>query len=329
MARCNSPTAMLIDLPPLIMTGFPIVPKLPSEFAKCNGCTFSWSRVQLEACGTLELSERTKNVDYNEVSKSFVYTPTLDDIGCHLKFCAVSGQAEGCIETISKVEVTSGPGSCPFEKRHKYTSNLTENGVFRIMSYNILAEMYLNRDYLTEFQYCPRYAVELAYRTPLLLKEILGYNNDILCLQEVGRELFRDDLLPSLEAFDFEGHYREKGGGTAEGTAIFFRKSKFRYLGQHDILIIDHLETDAGCVDILQKTYSNGNFKEAFKRNFQTVQVSLPQLFLMDLQEMLYCFGSLVVRASAPEARGRGFNPRPSHTKRLTKMALAAASLDA
>ncbi|KAL3854970.1 hypothetical protein ACJMK2_014205 [Sinanodonta woodiana] len=141
------------------------------------------------------------------------------------------------------------------------------------MSYNILAEMYLNRDYLTEFQYCPRYAVELAYRTPLLLKEILGYNNDILCLQEVGRELFRDDLLPSLEAFDFEGHYREKGGGTAEGTAIFFRKSKFRYLGQHDILIIDHLETDAGCVDILQKTYSNGNFKEAFKRNFQTVQV--------------------------------------------------------
>ena len=40
-------------------------------------------------------------------------------------------------------------------------------------------------------------------------------------------------------------------------------------------------------------------------------------------------FGGLVVRASAPEAGGCGFDPRPSHTKRLTKMVLTTASLDA
>ena len=55
-----------------------------------------------------------------------------------------------------------------------------------------------------------------------------GYNGDIICLQEVDRKVYLGELLFVFDTQGFEGSFKAKGGTVAEGSAIFFRKSKFR-----------------------------------------------------------------------------------------------------
>lgn len=47
---------------------------------------------------------------------------------------------------------------------------------FRVVSYNILADLYADSDYTREvlFPYCPPYALSIDYRKQLFLKEIIG-----------------------------------------------------------------------------------------------------------------------------------------------------------
>jgi len=55
-----------------------------------------------------------------------------------------------------------------------------------------------------------------------------GYNADIICLQEVDKKVFERDLLPRLEEDGLAGHLRLKSGEVSEGSAIFFRGSRFK-----------------------------------------------------------------------------------------------------
>jgi 2',5'-phosphodiesterase len=55
-----------------------------------------------------------------------------------------------------------------------------------------------------------------------------GYNADIICLQEVDRKIFEQDLLPNFKDIGFSGLLSLKTGDVAEGTATFFRCNKFR-----------------------------------------------------------------------------------------------------
>lgn len=57
----------------------------------------------------------------------------------------------------------------------------------------------------------------------------LGYNADIICLQEVDKKVFEYDLKPMLGKSGFLGMLKVKTGEVAEGVATFFRQSKFRY----------------------------------------------------------------------------------------------------
>ncbi|KAL3854954.1 hypothetical protein ACJMK2_014189 [Sinanodonta woodiana] len=288
VVECNPPTVMSIDLPKSIMAGFPTMPKVQYEFTNLADCTFSWSRMKKASTsgkgGSKNNAEKKKGADSSsdsiEVANTLMYTPPTSDIGYHLKFSVTPCQGEISrndrrLEEISKVEVTAGPGPCPFETRHLYTSSLTEQGIFRVVTYNILADLYANQDYSRDvlYSFCPPYALELGYRLQLLLKEIAGYNSDILCLQEVDRKVFTGDLLPSLALFGLDGYYKEKGGPVAEGCAIFFRTSKFRCIGQHDIILKDKLETDPSCADLLEKTYLNPLLKEILETRTSALQV--------------------------------------------------------
>lgn len=62
-----------------------------------------------------------------------------------------------------------------------------------------------------------------------MLQLFVGYNADIICLQEVDRKLFINDLEPILSFEGFSGVLKLKAGLTPEGTATFFRQSKFRF----------------------------------------------------------------------------------------------------
>ena len=55
----------------------------------------------------------------------------------------------------------------------------------------------------------------------------LGYNADLICLQEVYKSAFDQKLLPVFSALGFTGRLCLKNG-ILEGAAIFFRNEKFK-----------------------------------------------------------------------------------------------------
>lgn len=223
----NSPSVQTITLPHSILAGFYVYPsKLEMVFADKEQSEFEWFR------GTMPKSKNVKQIEWKSVGKGYSYLAKSDDVGHHLKVVCVpkNSQRTGAqSEIISTTEVEAGPGQCPFEVRHLFTqSKLTNEFQFRVVTYNILADTYADSDYSrTElFGYCPNYALHIDYRKQLLIKEILGYNADIVCLQEVDRKIYDQDLLPILQLKDFDGHYKAKGK-TSEGLATFFDTNRF------------------------------------------------------------------------------------------------------
>lgn len=59
-------------------------------------------------------------------------------------------------------------------------SRLRFLGGFRVLSYNVLAEIYATRQM---YPYCPMWALNWSFRKQLLQRELQLYNADILCLQ--------------------------------------------------------------------------------------------------------------------------------------------------
>lgn len=57
----------------------------------------------------------------------------------------------------------------------------------------------------------------------------VGYNADIICLQEVDDRLFENDFLPVMSQIGFDGELHTKGD-TREGVACFYNKTKFKYV---------------------------------------------------------------------------------------------------
>lgn len=64
------------------------------------------------------------------------------------------------------------------EERH--TPRIRQIGVFRVLSYNVLAELYATRQL---YPYCPMWVLSWNFRKELLKNELHSYNADILCLQ--------------------------------------------------------------------------------------------------------------------------------------------------
>ena len=54
----------------------------------------------------------------------------------------------------------------------------------------------------------------------LIVKEITGYNADVVCLQEVDRKVFDSDLKPVMAEHGFEGAMDLKGGQGGDSIAF-------------------------------------------------------------------------------------------------------------
>lgn len=126
---------------------------------------------------------------------------------------------------------------------------------FRVVTYNILADCYADSDYSRGhlFSHCPEYALSWSYRKQLILDELLGrycfglfrlqtlscfvdidssviigYHADIICLQEVDKKMYENDLKIFLECIEFKGTFDTKGEQMHEGLACCYNSSKFR-----------------------------------------------------------------------------------------------------
>lgn len=97
---------------------------------------------------------------------------------------------------------------------------------FRVLSYNILAEQYAPSE---RYPYCPSWALSWNYRKQGIIKEILSYESDVICLQEVESLQFSEFFQVELEKLGYEGIFCPKSRartmedwGVVDGCATFF-----------------------------------------------------------------------------------------------------------
>ncbi|CAB4054629.1 PDE12 [Lepeophtheirus salmonis] len=217
--RKNPPFVETLKLSDRIMVDFPCYPsKFEMSFGTRESSIFNWY--------TSESSQTQKKWTLVQ-GNSFLYTPSSNDVGRFVKLEVIprdGNQTAGrtVVEIVSKNAVDPGPGYCPFQRRHEYTDSITNESTCRVVSYNLLADLYADSVYSRTvlFPSCPPFALSIDYRKQMILRELKGYHGDIICLQEVDRKVFKYDLLPILSEVGFNGVFETKGGDLSEVNVI-------------------------------------------------------------------------------------------------------------
>ncbi|KAM9361223.1 2',5'-phosphodiesterase 12 [Symphorus nematophorus] len=276
----NAPTFTTSELPVSLLAGFPVCPNLELEFGNLQDCEFTWFKENTPNTSPEAAAEVPgQDVGWTEVGCGRVHVPSNQDIGCRLKLRCTpkDGSRSGLAkELVSVGAVEAGPGVCTFDNRHAYTAKEAEWPSVRVVSYNILADVYaqteLSKNVL--YPYCAPYALQLDYRQNLIKKELAGYNADIICLQEVDKGVFTDSLTPALDAFGLDGVFRIKEK-QHEGLATFYRRSKFQLLSCHDIVLNEALTSDPIQSELLQRVSANSALKDKVLQRSTALQVSV------------------------------------------------------
>ncbi|CAD1476443.1 unnamed protein product, partial [Heterotrigona itama] len=259
--RQNVPFITKIELPSSILIDFPVY---PSKFEGTNvdklKSIVNWYR-----------SENPKS-EWKHVGEGFLYVPSTSDLGCKLKVSCIPKNSEECgpiIESISNATVEIGPGVCPFNARHAFTKNKLSDK--RVTSYNILANVYAETAMSKEtlYPYCPHYALSMDYRKLLILKELIGYNSDIICLQEVDASVYANDLQLSLTTLNYGSIYNLKND-MREGLAIFYNQDRFDKLSCDYSVICQGTNLDE--FNIIWSQIQNDNVKQTFLNRNTIIQ---------------------------------------------------------
>ncbi|MCL7029643.1 hypothetical protein MKW94_029368 [Papaver nudicaule] len=179
------------------------------------------------------------------------YTPTIEDFGYRLKLEVVPTISNAGIP-LAPTELKTNhviiappprymipitPLDC-FSNNFNLESQICAARPFSVLSYNVLADMYTMTG---KFYHCPAGALDWEYRRQSLLREIVRYEADIICLQEVQSDHFEDFFKPELQRFGYSAIYKQKTSGlftykrqyTYEGCATFFRCDKFRQIEKY------------------------------------------------------------------------------------------------
>ncbi|XP_053509198.1 2',5'-phosphodiesterase 12 [Ictalurus furcatus] len=272
----NPPTFTTAQLPASVLAGFPVCPKLEIEFGDLRFCVFKWYKESSPNAHT-----RGEEDSWVEAGSDRVFTPSNMDVGLRLKLKCMPGNESRLgleLELVTLSTVEAGPGVCTFDSRHLYTCKLTNDSTTRVVTYNILADIYSQTEFSKTvlYPYCAPYALELDYRQNLIKKELSGYNADIICLQEVDKGVFGDSLAPALDAFGMDGVFKVKEK-QHEGLATFYRRSKFKMLSRHDVMLSEALEMDALHRVLLEKLSTNPVLKAKVVQRSTTLQVTVFQ----------------------------------------------------
>ncbi|XP_054832025.1 2',5'-phosphodiesterase 12 [Eublepharis macularius] len=277
----NPPALTELQLPRSLLAGFPVCPKLRTEFGAPADCLFRWYQEQ-KAEPAVSAAAATAGWVEASGGTERVFTPSNGHIGLRLKLVCTPGNGLRRYGQAREVEssgpVEAGPGACTFDARHLYTKRVAGPGLIRTVTYNILADIYaqteLSRTVL--YPYCAPYSLELDYRQNLLKKELAGYSADLICLQEVDRSVFADSLGPALDAFGLEGLFRLKEK-QHEGLATFYRRDKFSLLSQHDIALNQALLEDPLHGELRDRLAPYPQVQEKVQQRSSALQVSVLQ----------------------------------------------------
>uniref|UniRef100_A0A164X6Q5 poly(A)-specific ribonuclease n=1 Tax=Daucus carota subsp. sativus TaxID=79200 RepID=A0A164X6Q5_DAUCS len=200
------------------------------------------------------VAQRSGGETWFEVGRAKTYTPTADDIGNVLKFECVVVDAEtkapvGHVNTILTSRVIPAPSPSPRRLISVSGVDVTGHldldgrtasvGNFTVLSYNILSDIYATNEV---YNYCPTWALSWPYRRQNLLREIVGYRADIVCLQEVQSDHFEEFFSPELDKHGYQALFKKKTAevftgnvNAIDGCATFFRRDRFAHVKKYEV----------------------------------------------------------------------------------------------
>ncbi|XVF64776.1 hypothetical protein PTKIN_Ptkin09bG0193800 [Pterospermum kingtungense] len=199
-----------------------------------------------------EVVERQGKV-WIKVGSSKTYEPSMDDLGFSLRLeCSIVDHVKGTqlasVNFIVTDPVTFPPrsprsmikfGSYQKSGNINFKTHSSDGFTFSVLSYNILADMYAGGG---RYYYCPKRALLWEYRRQNLLQEIIEYNADILCLQEVQSDHFESFFKHELIRRGYSVIYKKKktelytsSGHVSEGCATFYRHSLFKEIRTYEL----------------------------------------------------------------------------------------------
>ena len=186
------------------------------ELADVTSCRWVWRRVQLQSHTPSDDTSLDPVASDPVVCREMVYWPTDEDIGCQLRVECTPGRLNGQMgDPVSVLTslVQKGPKLVAIQRRHQLTPcRLSSPKSFRVVTYNALADCYSTNDFALQvlYPYCPPEILPIDYRQPVIVKELLGYHGDLLCLQEVGEKSFERFLQPAMRESGYLGCYARK-----------------------------------------------------------------------------------------------------------------------
>lgn len=107
----------------------------------------------------------------------------------------------------------------------------------KVLSYNILSDSYVSSE---RYSYCPSWVLDWSFRKRGILRELLTYDCDIICLQEVQAKDYNNFFQPSMERAGYSGIFAPKSRartmedwGIVDGCVIFFKSNRFQMVEKH------------------------------------------------------------------------------------------------
>lgn len=166
------------------------------------------------------------------------YTPSPSDVGKKIsvlvfptRFGQLAIYNEEAYEFANEVEqLPTMPLVSPLRDSWIATGN---RGGLRVMTYNILADMYAARDCdsVAMYSHCEAQYLCRKRRMPMILYELLAFHPDIICLQEVDADIYNHLFRPVMESQGFQGYYSNKASAQLEGCAMFWSLKRFQPAG--------------------------------------------------------------------------------------------------
>jgi protein angel len=117
-------------------------------------------------------------------------------------------------------------GHAQDERDLRVTDDSKQSLVFRVCSYNVLAQSLVEKNPKLYVHCSPEYML-WTYRRSLLLEELLDLDSDVICLQEVDKDAFNSWFEPQLKSRGYWGVYKKRTGQQSDGCAVFVRGSVF------------------------------------------------------------------------------------------------------
>ncbi|CAF0979126.1 unnamed protein product [Didymodactylos carnosus] len=102
---------------------------------------------------------------------------------------------------------------------------------FELISFNVLSQDLLELNPYLYTDCMPKY-LDWDYRKKVIMKQIIGRDADIVCLQEAQEDHYENYFCPKLKKHGYESLFIKRSGEKTDGCALFYKT--------HRLLLVDY-----------------------------------------------------------------------------------------